>query len=297
MKIERIDFTSDGSVYLDAYLPDKSPEMPHLDVRPAMMICPGGGYSFVSDREGEPVAFHFLAAGYTCFVLHYSIKGQSAFPHSLVDLMRAMAHVRRGAAHFAIDADKIGVIGFSAGGHLAASLGVFWQDGEILKSAGVSAEEARPNALLLIYPVIDVAHRTHSGTAQNLAQGTPDDAKCALFEKLSLQNQVRDQVPPTFLFSTFYDNAVPVESSLWFAEALLASEIPFEMHIAQDGVHGLALADRVTARTPDGLNEGVSEWPRLAVRWLDNLFAMRTMAPRVYPPAYERKRPYKFKTE
>lgn len=294
MKIERIALSDDGRVYMDAYLPDKSPEMPMMDTRPAMMICPGGGYGFTSDREAEPVALTFLAAGYTAFVLRYSVKEYAAFPNSLCDLMRAMAHVRKNAAHFSIDADKIGVIGFSAGGHLAASLGVFWQDAEILQTAGCAAEDVRPNALLLIYPVIDVASRTHSGTAKNLVQNTPEEEKAALLKKLSLQNRVGPHVPPTFIFSTFYDNAVPVESSLWFAEALVQNEIPFELHIPQDGVHGLALANRVTARTPDGLNAGVAEWPRLATRWLDNLFGMNAMSPRVYDPAYGRKRPFKF---
>lgn len=294
MKVERIELPGDGSAYFDAYLPEKSAEMPGMDTRPAMMICPGGGYDFVSDREAEPVALDYLAAGYTCFVLHYVVKEKAAFPHSLCDLMHAMAYVRENAERFAIFPDKIGVIGFSAGGHLAASLGVFWQDEQVLAAAGCTAEQVRPNALLLIYPVIDVASRTHGGTAKNLVRETPVEEKAAMLEKLSLQNQVRGQVPPTFIFSTFYDNAVPVESSLWFAEALLQNEIPFEMHIAQDGVHGLALANRITARTPDGLNEGVSEWPRLSIRWLDNLFAMQTIAPAKYPPAYGRKRPFKF---
>ena len=125
MRIERLNLADDGRVSLTAYLLDTSTELPALDKRPAVVICPGGGYAYTSDREAEPIALTFSAQGYQTFVLRYSIKEYAAFPNSLVDLAKAVALIRRQADDLNIFAERIAVAGFSAGGHLAASLGVF----------------------------------------------------------------------------------------------------------------------------------------------------------------------------
>lgn len=292
MKIETFDLTDDGRVRLTAYLLDKSPEMPAIDRRPALIVCPGGGYSFISDREAEPVALAFSAQGYHTFVLRYSIGKYAAFPNSLVDLARTVALVRRRAEIFGVQADHIAVAGFSAGGHLAASLGVFWNDREIQALAQCSGEENRPNALVLCYPVITSLEKTHRGSMDVLLAGTQGEDRQALQQRLDLYLQVGSQTPPCFLVHTYFDNVVPVENTLLWAQALAAHDIAFELHIPQNGVHGLALANTVTARTPDGVIPEFAKWPQLCSRWLNELFEYSVLHPKAYPSALTRTRPF-----
>lgn len=141
-----------GSALLTAYIQDKSEAIHASEARPAVLIFPGGGYEFVSDPEGEPVALAYAAKGFQTFVLKYSVKDKGVFPAPQREAFEAIAVIRRNAAEFMVDPDKIAVVGFSAGGHLAASTGVFWNDAEVNDSK--NPEECRPNALVLVYPCI-----------------------------------------------------------------------------------------------------------------------------------------------
>lgn len=273
MQIKRIDLSDDGRVYMVAYIADKSPEMPYMDKRSAVVICPGGAYYMTSDREAEPIALNYLARGFNAFVVRYSVYPHATFPNSLVDVSRAMKYVRDNAEEFGIFSDKIAVCGFSAGGHLAASLGTLWNDAEVQKLAGCSGEENKPNALLLIYPVISSIRNVQPESIRHITMGIEDEAKKAeCLAKVSLENQVGKHTPPAFIMHTYSDNVVPVENPLLFASAMAAADVPFELHIFQNGGHGLALANHVTYNNEYSVDEDFAKWMDLSAKWLYDTF-------------------------
>lgn len=287
LDVKRINITEDGRVSLTPYILDKSPEMPLSENRPAVVVIPGGGYQALSDREGEPIAMGFAAQGFNTFVLRYSVGEYASFPNPLTDLMKAMKIIRDNAAAWNTAPDKISVVGFSAGGHLVASLGVYWNDEKILARAGVKAEEAKPNALILCYPVISSGSRREPGTIATAAKGhdEPD-----IYETLSLEKHVGPHTPPCYIAHTFFDPIVPVENSLLFAEALAANNVPFELHVTQDGVHGLALGDHITSFGPLLHNSAFAAWVKGSGEWMKKLFEFKCLPDYDYETALRRKR-------
>ncbi|HHU79535.1 MAG: alpha/beta hydrolase [Caldicoprobacterales bacterium] len=257
---------------LTTYVPDYSPEMAHHDKRPAVLICPGGGYQFTSDREAEPIAIRFAAAGFHAFVLRYRTS-PSRHPAPLLDLSRAMWIIRENAGKWHLDPDRIAVCGFSAGGHLAGSLGVFWQQDWIREAIGMPHGMNRPNAQILSYPVITSGQHAHRGSFENLLGG---DASEEMLKSMSLEHHVNKETPPTFLWHTFNDQAVPVENSLLIANALRQQGVPFELHIYPEGVHGLSLCDKETAggygEAAEWINPHAATWFSLCVEWLNGLW-------------------------
>lgn len=229
-------------------------------VRPAVLICPGGGYQFLSPREAEAIALQFAAAGFHAFILYYTVKPEF-YKQPLLELSTAVSLIRSKAAEWRIDDDKIAVCGFSAGGHLAASLGVHWNKLE-------DSPENKPNALILSYPVISSGEFKHPGSILHLLGPEPTEEK---LKEMSLETQVSTSTPPTFLWHTVADPVVPVENSLMFASALQEQKIPFEMHIYPNGPHGLSLA---THETDDGrgTDAHVATWMGLCIQWLKSLF-------------------------
>lgn len=270
MKLERIYFDeNDKRWFMDVYAQEPSPEMTKFKVRPMVMVCPGGGYCFTSDREAEVIALEYLAKGFNTCVVRYPIREDARWPEPLATLSKAVSIIRNRADEFYTIPDKIAVCGFSAGGHLVASLGVHWNDHEVQKKAGVTGEENRPNALILGYPVIKGTEHTHGGTINTLLAGIPEGPeKDRMREYVSCEKHVGPHTPPTFLFHTFTDQAVPVRNSLDFAQALNEHGIPFEMHIYQNGPHGLALCDFRTIWE----NKEAASWIQHSCDWLWNLF-------------------------
>lgn len=251
-----------------AYLRDNSDEISPNRKRPAIVVCPGGGYVFRSDRENEPIALALLARGYQVFVLNYSVH--TAYPTQLLEAAATFALIRKNADLFHVQPDAISIMGFSAGGHLAATLGTLWQEPIIEASLGVAAEEVRPDALLLCYPVITTGEKAHRGSSDIVTGG--DDA---LLEKLSLENAVSEATPPTFLWHTATDDAVPVENSLMFANALVAHGVQMELHIFPNGPHGLALATEETCSPHcDRINPHAAQWFDLCDKFLKTKFAI-----------------------
>ncbi|MDR0406083.1 MAG: alpha/beta hydrolase [Clostridiales bacterium] len=231
----------------------------------AVLIFPGGGYVMTSWREAEPIAAWVNAAGYHAFVLNYSVA-PNKHPQPLLDAAKAIRVIREHAETWRVDADKIAVCGFSAGGHLAASLGVHYDAPYLQTEEGADAEKNRPNALILCYPVITSGDRAHRGSFDNLLG---KDASEEMLHYMSLEKQVKPNTPPAFLWATFNDGAVPVESSLTFAAALRENGVPFELHIFPDGVHGLSLCNQQTWDGNDALvNPQVSVWTDLCKTWL-----------------------------
>ena len=224
-----------------------------------------------SDREAEAIALKFVGMGYHAAVLRYSVE-PALFPESLLQLAKAVALLRENAEKWHIDTHKIVVQGSSAGGHLAASLGVFWKKPFISEALGVDAEMVRPNGLMLSYPVITSGEKAHQGSFECLLG---DDYKNEEKRKaLSLEKCVTKDTPPTFLWHTAPDDTVPVENSLLFFQALHALDIPAELHIYPVGPHGLGLATEETMRAEDGygVQEECQSWIGLAGDWMKYLF-------------------------
>jgi acetyl esterase/lipase len=238
--------------------------------RGAVLICPGGGYGFTSEREAEPIALRFNAAGFHAFVLYYSVAPRQ-HPQPLLDVSRAICLIREHAEEWGIEADHIAVCGFSAGGHVAASLGVHWDKPILQNMAGEQAGLNRPNALILSYPVITGGEHAHRGSFDNLLGSEPEEE---LLAEMSLEQQVSEKTPPAFIWHTFDDSTVPVENSLLFAQAMRRHGIPFEMHIYPEGPHGLSLATKLTSVDDQRqIDPHVATWMDLCIEWLTRLFA------------------------
>jgi acetyl esterase/lipase len=255
---------------LYTYILDNSPDIDANRKRPMIVICPGGGYQYTSEREAEPVAIRLNGMGFHTCVLKYSVK-PAVFPTALCQLAKAVGKVRDHADEWNVDTNKIIVLGFSAGGHLAASLGVFWDKEFLAEALEYSKEQITPNGLVLCYPVITSGQNAHRGSFEALLGD-----KCLDDESLdlvSLEKQVTTNTPPTFLWHTFEDIAVPVENSFMFAEALLNNKVPLEMHIYPKGVHGLSLGTDETKRVDNELHlqPEVTNWIDMAGRWIKGL--------------------------
>jgi len=190
-------------------------------------------------------------------------------PQPLLDVSRAMCIIRENSDNWKVDKDKIAVCGFSAGGHLAASLGVHY-DKPYLDAAGIILGENRPSAMILAYPVITMKEFAHKGSRDNLLGPNPDEA---LINEMSLETQVSEKTPPAFIWHTVEDKSVPVENSLLFASALQKHKVPFELHVYPYGPHGLSLANKETDNGNKGIYPHVSGWINLCIEWLDGIFS------------------------
>ena len=240
--------------------------------RPLILVCPGGGYHFTSEREAEIIAMQFNAMGYHTAVLRYSCK-PAQFPTALLELSRAVAHLRAYAQKYMIDPERIAVLGFSAGGHLAASLGVFWNTewfAKIREEAGVAltAQEIKPDGLILAYPVITSGEYAHRDSFTDLL-GEERAKDSWWLEKMSLEKQNLKDVPPVFLWHTSYDSSVPLENSLYFATQLIKARKPLEYHIFPGDVHGISLADWRTRSEKRMEDTAAVQWIGLVHTWLE----------------------------
>lgn len=227
--------------------------------RRAVLIIPGGGYSHVSRKEGEPVAMHFASMGYQAFVLRYSVA-PNVYPTALRETEAAFALIQARAASWSLDLDRMFLIGFSAGGHLALDY-VLERSEETLKPAG----------LILSYPVVTSGEHAHRGSFENLAGAADEHLKEELLEKLSLEKHIdAEKLPPVFLWSTWTDETVPVENTLMLAAALKRAGVNTELHVYNEGGHGLCLANEVTSEGRADRNvRSVRNWTQLLKHWLD----------------------------
>ena len=206
--------------------------------RPAVLILPGGGYSRTSQREGEPIALHFLLRNYAAFTLHYTCAPHS-FPVALREAAMAMRYIRENADDFDVEPSMVAAVGFSAGGHLCGMLGTMYDCAEVADLD--DADMIRPNALALCYPVLIEEGRTHQGSFECISGGNT-----ALRKRLSIEKHVRPDMPPVFLWHTRTDNCVPCRNSIIMAQALEEAGVDFSLHIYHKGPHGLSTADDLT---------------------------------------------------
>ncbi|MBC8078943.1 MAG: alpha/beta hydrolase [Gorillibacterium sp.] len=221
----------------------------------AMIVLPGGGYGMRAFHEGEPVAQWLNSLGISAFVVDYRVAPYQ-HPAPLLDAQRAIRYVRYHAHEWKIDPDRIGILGFSAGGHLASTAGTHFDAGARDADDPVERVSCRPDAMVLCYPVISLGEHRHHGSMVNLIGENPSGE---LRDYLSSELQVTEQTPPTFLWHTADDGAVPVENSFLFAAALRQHGVPFDLHVYESGQHGLGLAeDQPESHT----------WPKLCELWL-----------------------------
>ncbi len=260
---------------LSCYLHDVTGEIDPHRVSPAVIICPGGGYTMTSEREAEAIALRYFARGYQAFVLRYSAC--AGWPIPLLEACGAIAYVRKEAASLGVDPNKIAIGGFSAGGHLAGSASTLWHLPLVSRSLAIPEGYGRPNASILCYAVLTSGEKAHRGSFDALLKEQATDP--SMLALTSLETQVRDDTPPAFLWHTADDPVVPVENALLYATALAAHHVPFALHVYPHGAHGLALCGRDTARPGDAalFSEAAEGWMDLSIAWLDTLFGTQSM--------------------
>ena len=254
---------------LIAYLHDKSPEL-RIEARRTVIVCPGGGYAFLSDREAEPIALQFLAQGFNVFILRYSICENAAGRRPLIQACLTVKFLREHAAEYDVDPNYVFINGYSAGGHLSACCGTMFDLPEIREAVGcVGNDLHRPTGTVLGYPVIESGKYGHLGSF-NLLCGSAEatDEERAYY---SVDKHVSAKTAPAFIWHTAEDQGVPVQNSLVYAHALADHGISFELHVYPHGPHGLALCNKETSYGQGILERPECErWILDAGRWMMN---------------------------
>lgn len=268
-------------VTLTTYIPAPSSEYQEDKKTPAVIVCPGGAYQFLSDREGEPIALKFNAEGYAAFVLRYCVgtEGQALQPGPLFDLGKAMAYVKEHAREWRIDAERISICGFSAGGHLCASYASLWHESWFTKELGEPKEKLRPYAAILGYPVTDMLLMrdknrecpTELMEQTNIAMFGEKNPGEEVLRQYSPVYQIGEETVPCFIWHTAKDELVDLRNSLRFAEELYLHQIPFQLFVYPFGMHGLALSNSVTDCGEGSVREDAEGWFEAMKKFLEAL--------------------------
>lgn len=284
MRLEEIKLhESLDDICLSAYLHDPILGTAMDFQRPAVVICPGGGYISISEKEAEPVALRFLAEGYNAFVLRYSIgAGRALFPAPFIDLARAMIRIRTEAKRFNIDPGRITVCGFSTGGQVAAMLGTGWMDPYLKDTTGVEPALFKPDNLILCYPLLNMERfmnvsrggspemATVSEMVFSAAFGTPFPPEEDM-EKWNCLSKVSNQTVPTFIWTVSGDTIIDPQDSFEFARGMMQCKRPVEFHLFQHGHHGMSLGSPLVGfdETQAKALGNSHRWFQLAMKWLD----------------------------
>ena len=224
--------------------------------RPAVVIAPGGGYTHVSKREGEPIAMEFLAKGFQAFILDYVCSPNAGYPEQLIEIASAVDYVKKHAKEYSVNPNEVFVVGFSAGGHLVANLSVEYQD--VSKKAGV-ALDCKPTAVCLSYAAISEKLGCRR-VQDSLLFDVPEEERSAFKKILYLDKAVAKRTPPTFIWATATDQVVSCQHSLAYATALSKKGVPFELHIYPEGLHGRSTGSLEVCDEMPGNSRRLSGW-------------------------------------
>lgn len=281
LKTFDVELPTGGNARLSACLLDPADDFTELGTfekkkkRPAVVIMPGGGYTFLSIREAEPVALCYSAKGFQTFILWYSLLPDWHWPQQLIEAAEAMTQIRTHAEEWDVDPDKIAVCGFSAGGNLAGSIATFF-DSPVLTEKGYVPELVRPNAEILCYAGLrgGEGDRFEARWKNKLGENYGDPR---LEVMRSVAGAVTPANPPAFIWQTANDDMVNPENSLEMASALGKAGVSYELHIFPDGIHGLSLGTEITVddRPAEGLiKPAAAQWMDMSIRWMTDLFKL-----------------------
>lgn len=258
--------------------------------RPAVVICPGGGYTMVSRNEGEPVALFFNRHGYHAFVVEYSVKIENPFPTALCELARAMSIVRENAEEWLIS-EKVYVTGFSAGGNLALSLGIYAENAIITEGLGLTAGQVMPSGIILGYPAVTLHPKQKEGSIPPAVIELMDKGLIPDFrgpnireillghekvteeeaETLNLLQYLHPKLPPVFIWGSYEDSIIPATDLTLLASRLYELKVPCELHMFARGPHGMSLCD-LTVKNKEELKEySMNYWTNMCIKWLEQL--------------------------
>lgn len=301
MYIETINlYENREDVTLTTYVIAEKGEMHEQGMRPAVLICPGGGYFGCSDREAEPVALKFASMGYHAFVLRYSTYGEgnelfpdmsdavnlppkesTKHPAPVRDIGKAMLYIHERAKRWQIDMKRVAVCGFSAGAHNTAMYSVYWDKPLLTEYFIVEAEVLRPAAIILGYTLSDYVFMSQTKmnpmdtaffTASKIAFLGEKDPSEEMLKEVSPAYLISEKTAPTFLWATAADAMVPVQHSLRMAHALADHGVPFELHVFEEGDHGLSISTQASAVAKSQINADVAKWVDMAESWLQKRF-------------------------
>lgn len=272
-------------VVLETYILRASDQYQIGKKRPAVIVCPGGAYQWLSDREGEPIALKFNSEGFHSFVLRYRVGQKSILPDPVLNLGKAILLIKKHAEEWNLDADKISICGFSAGGHLCALYASAWREPWLAEKLGCAKENLKPYKAILSYPLADYVlyseckkqAPTELADTVDLSMTGEENPRMDTIKKYSPLEHITNETVPCFIWHTSEDELLDPRNSMHFAEKLYVNAVPFELHIYETGRHGLALANQVTACEE---NEGpytAEGWFRDAIRFLSkkNIRAVR----------------------
>ena len=248
-----------NGVPLTGYLQDVTGDGGIRNIRPSVVILPGGGYRFRSDRERDPVALHFLAQSYNVFILDYSVGEEAGALNPLLEMSDALIKIRSHALAWMCDPTRVAVIGFSAGAHLAASIAILHDNPKVTGVQKIVDENNRPDAAILCYPVIN----DHQGS-MDLVSGNDEELR----NLMMLDRHVTENAVPAFIWHTMTDGSVPVENSMDLIRAYRAAGVACEAHLFESGDHGLSMCTEEVG-TP---HPGARQWVDLATNWLNTRF-------------------------
>ncbi len=263
---EVVKLSGESNATLTTYVADLSDKYP----RKALLILPGGGYNHVCvEREGEPIANAFMPYGFNAFILNYTVDGSKIFPNHLIEVACAIKHIKDNAERYSIDPDKVFVMGFSAGGHLAASAGTMWKMKEIYDAVDMPYGYNKPRGVVLSYAVISPEYENHFDSFRNMwGTESPSEEQLA---KANIVTHIDADSAPAFIWHTFNDDNVDVRNALDAVRAYVEAGVSCEFHMFPDGPHGISVANEVVSRVHSDLeNKTVAQWVPLCANWFED---------------------------